>query len=272
MKKFFNCVIIIKICDKGGKYILVNIKRLYRSLTFAVATGFLLISSVGCGEEKGGDIIDIQLPSQTYAALEKSDAKRFSMEDMVVGNVKALSSEEEVKSGLGAAITERISEDGSEKTLFYDQMTATLTKLNGNFVLTGIRVTGGNWKVARELKVGGKKEDILKVFYRDEQCLNNNVMSIDNETIVGKFLYGDFTLETLDKYSGKGPVEYGIINYSGYADMENAETLTFQYVYMDSNFIGKKPSENDDFGQLNVEVDKNDNIVEISWYYYEEIR
>lgn len=235
-----------------------------------VLVGCLLIT--GCGEDKKGEIVDIQIPSETYAALNKSEAKRFSMDDLMVGSVKALENEDRVVSSLGKPITERASEDGSEKTLFYDQMTITLTKLNSEYVLTGIRVTGGDWKVARELKVGGTKEDIFKYFYRDEQCLNNNLMSQDNETIIGKFLYGDYTLENLEKYSGKGNVEYGIINYNGYADMETAKSLNFEYVFMDSSFIGKKPSQNDDFAQLNVELNDKGIITEISWYYYEEIK
>ncbi|MGN0480570.1 MAG: hypothetical protein ACI4EV_03275 [Lachnospiraceae bacterium] len=239
---------------------------------FAAVVGLLAAVAVGCGEKAEGDIIDIQLPSETYAALEKSEAGRFNMEDLVVENVKAMMPEADVKNGLGNPIAERTSEDGSEKILFYDQMTITLTKLEGNYVLTGVRVTGGSWKVARELKVGGTRDDVLKYFYRDEQCLNNNFMSLDNETILGKFLYGDFTLENLEKYSGSGAVEYGIINYNGYADMETAQSLTYQYVYMEDSFIGKKPSQDDDFAQLNVEVDGNGVITEISWYYYEEIK
>lgn len=240
--------------------------------TFVAVVGLFAMTAVGCGEKADADIVDIQLPSETYAALEKSEAKRFGMEDMVVGNVKVMASEADVKNGLGNPITERSAEDGSEKTLFYDQMTVTLTRLDGSYVLTGVRVTGGDWKVARELKVGGTREDILKYFYRDEQCLNNNLMSPDNETILGKFLYGDFTLENLEKYSGKGAVEYGIINYNGHGDMETAQTLTYQYVYMDDSFNGEKPSENDDFAQLNVETDRNGIITEISWYYYEEVK
>ena len=240
--------------------------------TFVAVVGLLAMTAVGCGEKADADIVDVQLPSETYAALEKSEAKRFGMEDMVVGNVKVMASEADVKSGLGNPITERSAGDGSEKTLFYDQMTVTLTRLDGGYVLTGVRVTGGDWKVARQLKVGGTREDILKYFYRDEQCLNNNLMSPDNETILGKFLYGDFTLESLEKYNGKGAVEYGIINYNGYVDMETAQTLTYQYVYMDDSFNGEKPSENDDFAQLNVETDRNGIITEISWYYYEEVK
>lgn len=252
---------------------MVDIKRLKKCLTFAIIAAFMGIAVVGCDEkEKQGDIIDIQLPSETYAALNKSEAKCFNMDDLVVGSVKALDNEAKVKSGLGAPITERTSEDASEKTLFYDQMTVTLTKLKDDYVLTGVRVTGGNWKIARELKVGSTKDDILKYFYRDEQCLNNNLMSLDNEVIIGKYLYGDITLESLDKYSGKGNVEYGIINYNGYESMEAAQTLTYQYVFMEDSFIGKGPSENDDFAQLNVEVNDKGKITEISWYYYEEIK
>lgn len=238
-----------------------------------IVAGLSAVGMTGCGNQADDeeDLV-IETPSQTYAALEKSEAEHFNKNDLSVNGVSVMASEEDVTAAFGEPMAQRTSEDGTQKTFFYDQMTLTLIRSQAGYVLEGVRVTGSEWQLARGLKVGSSREDVLGSFYRDEECLNNNLMSQDNETIIGKFLYGEYTLDTLEEYKGKGDVEFGIINYNGYDSMESAQDLTYEYVFMEAPFIGEKPSANDDFAQLNIEVDKNGTITEISWYYYEEIR
>lgn len=248
--------------------------KMFRQITMGLMAVFFVACLAGCGGEGegDGDVIVLETPSQTYAALEKSESERFKRSDLKVNNVAVMATEQEVLEAFGEPMAQRLSEDGTQKTFFYDQMTMTLIKAQPGYVLEGVRITGNDWNVARNLKVGDNKDAVLEKFYRDENCLNNNVMAEDNETIIGKFLYGNCTLDNLEAYNGEGDVEFAVINYDGYANMEEADNLTYEFVFMEAPFLGEKPSANDDFAQLNIEVDKSGTITEISWYYYDEIK
>lgn len=228
----------------------------------------------GCGEgksEAGGEIVDLPVESSTYQELDRSEAGVFDKSDAVVDGVTAGMSLDKVKSVLGEPMADKESEDKTELFLFYDQMTITMIKLDGEYALSGVRITGSNHSVGRGLKVGQNKDEIFALFYRHEDCLNNNYMSPDGETVLGKMLYGACTLDNLEAYKS-GNVEYGVIMYNGAEDMESAEKLTYEYVYMEAPFMEEKPSTNDDFYQLDVEVDKEGRIIEIAWYYFEELK
>lgn len=232
----------------------------------------IAVLCAGCGKGEEDEEMSVTEPvSKDYETLAASQAAKFSYKDMVVDSLSAGSSEEAVKAVYGEPMAIREQEETQERLYFYDQMTLTFGREGEAYRLAGVRVTGGDYVLARGLGIGGSREDILQALYRDENCLNQNVMSQDGETILGKFLYGDYTMDRLEEKQARDTVQYGIISYNGAVSMEEAETLRFQYVCFEKPFAGETATLNDDFAQLDIETDKTGKIVEISWYFYEEI-
>lgn len=233
----------------------------------------MVMLCAGCGKDEGdGEVLVVEPPSKDYETLSASDAAKFSYQDLVVDSLSAGNSEAAVRAVYGEPMAVRDNEETKERIYFYDQMTMTFCKTGEAYELAGVRVTGKDYALARGLKVGATREAVLQALYRDENCLNQNVMSGDNETILGKFLYGDYTMDQLEEKKTKDTVQYGIISYNGALSMEEAEKLTFQYVCFEKPFMGETATLNDDFAQLDIELDKTGKIVEISWYFYEELK
>lgn len=239
---------------------------------FAMA-GMLAVAVAGCGNEEGnGEIIEIETQSVAYQTLPASSASKFSYSDLTINGLKYGSSEQETKAVLGEPMAVRDSANGEERTYFYDQMTLSFIKKGQNYTLYGTRVTGGNYSLPRGIKLGDSKDALLNTFYRDENCLNQNVMSLDGEEIIGKFLYGDVTMADLEEKKLKDTVNYAIISYDGFDSMETATQLTYSYTCFEKPFIKEYATMDDDYGQLHVQLDDKGIVTEISWYYYDEIK
>ena len=86
----------------------------------------------------------------------------------------------------------------------------------------------------------------------------------------GKFLYGEFTTNELEKINTKDSIAYGLINYNGYNSIETAESYNVEFTYFDGKYKGSQATIDDDFATLNFEIDNNGKITGISWFYYPE--
>lgn len=211
-----------------------------------------------------------------YPTLEKSNASKFSYNDLSVGNIVYLMTEVQVKGILGKPEEIRDTKEGRVYT--YNELTIMFEKLddnnklddNGTYKVTMVASVSEKDTFARGLKVGDSVDDILKVYYRDEDYQSNLYISEDKTVTYGKFLYGSFTVAELDKVNTKDEISYGLVNYNGYNNLETAESYIIEFTYFDDNYKEAKATINDDFASLTFEVDSSGNITMISWFYYPE--
>lgn len=120
------------------------------------------------------------------------------------------------------------------------------------------------------MKVGDSVDDIIKSYYRDQNYQNHLYVSEDKTLTYGKFLYGEFTTNELEKINTNDPIAYGLINYNGYNSIETAESYIVEFTYFDGKYKGSQATIDDDFATLNFEIDNNGKITGISWFYYPE--
>jgi len=158
-----------------------------------------------------------------------------------------------------------------EKVYAYNDLSLIFMSIDGTYKLCAAASVGDDDVFSRGIKVGDSKDKILELFYRDRDCLNNNVMTEDNATIIGKYLYGNFTIENLATVKIADKIQYGIINYNGYSSMEAAKSYIIEFTYFEPPYKEQNATYNDDFAQVAFDIDQNGIITGIRWYYYPEI-
>jgi hypothetical protein len=121
---------------------------------------------------------------------------------------------------------------------------------------------------ARGIKVGDNIDRLLDLFYRDQNCMNNEFYSEDKTTSIGKMLYGNFTIDSLENVKTSNKVEYGIINYNGYSSLETADSYSVEFTYFEPPYMGSYATIDDAFAQMSVDIDNKGIITGIRWYYY----
>lgn len=251
----------------------------------------LLLVMAGCGKQEAvitpnGE--DITEPVIVYDKLETSVATKFNYDDLVVGNIKynmtaaeveavygkpdkvidvaAKSQDEQVNAGTtaGEAATE-------EKVYVYGSRVMGFYNVEGTYRLVSVESSEAEDTFARGLKTGDTLDDILKAYFRDENCMNNNYYSADNTAALGKFLYGSYTMDALDSVKPTDDVAYGVINYNGYANYEEAKTFIVEFTYFKAPYKAGYATTSDDFGQIAFDMDQDKKITAIRWYYYPEL-
>lgn len=248
---------------------------------FLAVCGVLLLSS-GCakdtprqiGEDSGG-YVEEEL--STYAGLPESSEKRFSYDDLVVSGISMGASVEDLTKLLGNADSDESTQGGQEEehTYIYNGADGKKTKfifmrIDGQLTLCGVESDDTARVFTRGLKVGESKDKVRDTFYRDADSLNHNLMSDDNATVLGKFLYGTTTIDRLEEKQVKETLEYAIINYNGRDAMED-EGVILEYFSMPAPFLGETAGYNDDYAQIFFYVGADNTIQKICWYYYPEI-
>ena len=113
-------------------------------------------------------------------------------------------------------------------------------------------------------------DSILRVYYRDTNYKNNYCKTPDKTAVLGKYLYGDFTIDDLDKVNTKDAISYGLINYNGYDSEESAENYIIEFTYFSPDYMSGVATVNDDFAQIAFDIDDSGIITAIRWYYYPE--
>lgn len=245
----------------------------------------LLVSILtGCGRKPEAVITvdgeDITEEATEYATMEESSASKFSYDDLVVGNLKYMMTEEEVKALIGEPVSmyesKETNQNGeqvqyAEHVLSYNELTLIFMPFDGVYKLTAAASVSANDQFARGIKVGDQLEDILKLFYRDSNAMNNNYLANDQSTVLGKYLYGNFTIDDLETLKTSDAINYGVINYAGFLTMENAETYYVEFTSFDEQYKDKTATTDDDFAQLTFDMDNTGIITGIRWYYYPEV-
>jgi len=219
----------------------------------------------------------IEEQSSTYAALEASSQSKFSSDDMVFDKASYGMTPDEVIALLGTPDEDK--EDSTSGTmrrvLTYNgandkKSTLVFENVGGTLKLCGIESNDPARTFARQTQVGMKADDARDKFYRDENCLNSNVMSEDNATILGKFLYGTSTIDRLEEQKLTGALEYGIINYNGNDMLEQGGSI-LEYMSLVPPYKSEYASYNDDYAQLMYYTGADGTVTKICWYYYPEI-
>ncbi len=212
-----------------------------------------------------------------YDKLSVSTADKFSFEDLKVGNLSYLATEDQVIEELGEPESiKEINSDAqdavsaNEKVYLYDGRSLTFTMIGGAYKLTSYETTNNNDTFSRGIQVGGTFDNVISVYYRDTDCMNNNYYSADKSVIFGKYLYGAYTIDNLESVKETGNVEYGLINFNGYDSLEDADSYYIEMYYFEAPYKSEYASISDDFAQLSIELDKDGKILSMCWYYYPE--
>ena len=166
-----------------------------------------------------------------------------------------------------------------EKVCSYNDLTLIFVKFtddgrtagkneNGTYKLTAAASVSDKDVFSRGLKVGMSVDSILSVYYRDQDYKNNYYTSDDSTAVLGKYLYGSFTLDELDKVNTKDAIAYGLINFNGYDSDETADNYIIEFTYFAPDYKNGTASVDDDFAQIAFDIDNNGVITAIRWYYY----
>lgn len=253
-------------------------KRILKYISIFVVV-IAIVAIAGCGK-KTEAVITTDGEDQTeapkeYETLTVSTAKKFSFSDLIVDNLKYLMTEQEVKGVMGEPVTVY---DSSEKNLTesvmaervysYNDLTLIFSKIDNNYLLTAAASVSDKDVFSRGMKVGDSIDKILNVYYRDTDCMNRIYYSDDKTAELGKFLYGNFTIDSLESVKTADKVEYGLINFNGYSSMESAESYIVEMTYFEPPYKNAIASVDDNFAQIAFDVDNNGIVTAIRWYYY----
>ena len=249
--------------------------------------------------------------SSIYETLGVSTAEMFSYDDLIVNKLKIGMTEEQVKVLLGEPANyydskeiipsttqaaqkatqnqtqvetqkatqgqKQVESEANpdeildERVYAYNDLSLIFMPIDGTYKLCAAASLGDDDVFSRGIKVGDSKDKIFNLFYRDSNCLNNNLMTEDNATIVGKYLYGNFTLDQLGTVKVTDKIQYGIINYNGYSSFEEAKSYIIEFTYFEPPYKEQNASYKDDFAQIAFDIDQKGIITGIRWYYYPEI-
>ncbi len=268
------------------KFKLMYLKSALISAALCLTAGI----AMGCQKKEavitdnGQDIIE---PLQQYEPLEVSEAKTFGQSDLTIGRLKCFDTEGEAAAYYGepekivvleaevmdetkAAASESSSGSGQDKAYVYQDRIMTFSYIDGAYKLTAVESRNSADIFSRGLSVGMTFDDILSVYYRDANCMNNTYYSEDNTVMLGKYLYGSYTLDALASVKPSGKVEYGVINFNGFATLEEADNYIVEMTYFEPPYKNGTASVEDDFAQIAFDIDKSGKITSIRWYYYPE--
>lgn len=157
-----------------------------------------------------------------------------------------------------------------ERIYAYNDLSLVFMPVEGSYRLCAAASASDTDIFARGIRVGDTKDRILELFYRDRNCLNNNLMTEDKETIIGKYLYGNNTMDDLEAKKISDKLQYGIINFNGYPTFEAADSYMIEFTYFEMPYKGQYANYNDDFAQMAFDIDSHGKITGIRWYYYPE--
>ncbi len=253
----------------------------------------LFFSLAGCGSKKEAVIVDNN--DETTAQDQKetlavSNEAKFSYDDLCVGRVKYLMTEQDVKGILGEPDKVESSDDKSsqkqdnsdddeqslqnidEKLYSYKNLTLIFSKIDNEYKLTSASSADSGETFSRDIRVGDDADKILSKYFREQNCMNDYYYSDDQTALMGNMLYGNFTIDDLDKVKTDGKVEYGVINYNGYDSLDTAESYIIEFTYSEPPYINGTATTDDNFAQIAFDIDSNKKITSIRWYYYPKIQ
>lgn len=175
----------------------------------------------------------------TEVKLRKNNKTIFSIADLKVDDLKYGDMEKEVKKKIGKPEKEKkIKKDIYEyKELYYKGLTLTLRENYDDFMLVKAEVTGRNYNVSRDIKIGNKIKSVMNKF------------NVENE--IGTYIYGNYSIDALNESEITGTI------YQGIRDKENVI-----YINRDSKVDGEKVN----IAKMVIKYKKG-RVKKITWSY-----
>lgn len=175
----------------------------------------------------------------TEVKLRKNNKTIFSIADLKVDDLKYGDMEKEVKKKIGKPEKEKkIKKDIYEyKELYYKGLTLTLRENYDDFMLVKAEVTGRNYNVSRDIRIGNKIKSVMNKF------------NVENE--IGTYIYGNYSIDALDESEITGTI------YQGIRDKENVI-----YINRDSKVDGEKVN----IAKMVIKYKKG-RVKKITWSY-----
>lgn len=175
----------------------------------------------------------------TEVKLRKNNKTIFSIADLKVDDLKYGDMEKDIKKKIGKPEKEKkIKKDIYEyKELYYNGMTLTLRENYDDFMLVKAEVTGRNYNVSRDIRIGNKIKSVMNKF------------NVENE--IGTYIYGNYSIDALDESEITGTI------YQGIRDKENVI-----YINRDSKVDGEKVN----IAKMVIKYKKG-RVKKITWSY-----
>ena len=175
----------------------------------------------------------------TKITLRKNDKTIFSVNDLIVMDLKYGSNIKTIKDKLSDPVKEEDFKENSYnyKKLSYDGLILTLKENYDDFILVKAEITNKKYKIGRKIHVGDSILTTVKKF------------KIDNKK--GTYIYGNYTIDALNTNETSGQIYFGIRN--------EKQVI---YVNRDSLVDGKNPY----ISKLTFDY-KHGKIKKITWSY-----
>lgn len=175
----------------------------------------------------------------TKITLRKNDKTIFSVNDLIVMDLKYGSNIKTIKDKLSDPVKEEDFKENSYnyKKLSYDGLILTLKENYDDFILVKAEITNKKYKIGRKIQVGDSILTTVKKF------------KIDNKK--GTYIYGNYTIDALNTNETSGQIYFGIRN--------EKQVI---YVNRDSLVDGKNPY----ISKLTFDY-KHGKIKKITWSY-----
>lgn len=175
----------------------------------------------------------------TKITLRKNDKTIFSVNDLIVLDLKYGSNIKTIKDKLSDPVKEEDFKENSYnyKKLSYDGLILTLKENYDDFILVKAEITNKKYKIGRKIQVGDSILTTVKKF------------KIDNKK--GTYIYGNYTIDALNTNETSGQIYFGIRN--------EKQVI---YVNRDSLVDGKNPY----ISKLTFDY-KHGKIKKITWSY-----
>lgn len=175
----------------------------------------------------------------TEVKLRKNNKTIFSIADLKVDDLKYGDMEKDIKKKIGKPEKEKkIKKDIYEyKELYYNGITLTLRENYDDFMLVKVEVTGRDYNVSRDIRIGNKIKSVMNKF------------NVENE--IGTYIYGNYSIDALDESEITGTI------YQGIRDKENVI-----YINRDSKVDGEKVN----IAKMVIKYKKG-RVKKITWSY-----
>lgn len=248
-------------------------------VVLAVIAAVMLLT--GC--EKNVNKVDKNENNTNKLGNEVSDKfdmnAKFSNEDLIVNNLKYGMTEEEVKNTMGEPDRTEKGEDvdiyGESISYHYEDLQLLFYDHDGKMVLSCAATESPEYTFARGLKVGDSKEKVISSFNREtenESEMRKIYSVYDKSNSFGKYLYGQGIEDVADGVKESGIVQYAFINYYNYDSSRPDATYMIEYRYAEPPYASGYATAGDSNSSLVFDLDNNDTVTCIRWYYYPEMQ
>lgn len=207
-----------------------------------------------------------------------TDAK-FSKEDLIVNNLKYGMTEEEIVSIMGEP--DRKSDGdaydvyGKSISYHYGDLQLSFYEHDGKMLLSSAATESTDYTFARGLKVGDSKEKVISSFNREtenESEMRDIYSKTDLGSSFGKYLYGHGLDDVKDGVNESGVHQYAYINKYNYDPARPDARYMIEYRYFEPPYASGYATAGDPSCSLVFDVDSNDNVTCIRWYYLPEMK